>query len=82
MFQATKETIRWPNHAKCAVLLTIHVDGESLYNRNPQAPSPRRVSYGTDPRGLLTGCWNLPSEKGYPAPTSFRAKSQSDTPKW
>ena len=38
--------ILWPNHAKCAVLLTIHVDGESLYNRDPAHPSPRRVSYG------------------------------------
>lgn len=26
----------------------------------------------------MTGCWNLPSERGYPAPTLFRAKSQSD----
>lgn len=41
--------ILWPNHAKCAVLLTIHVDGESLYNRDPAHPSPRR--------GLLWPLW-------------------------
>lgn len=41
-----QERIQWPNGARCAVLFTIHVDGESLYNRNPSQPSPRRVSYG------------------------------------
>lgn len=42
-----QEKIKWPFGAKCAVLFTIHVDGESLYNRDPQKPSPRRMSYGT-----------------------------------
>ena len=41
-----REKIKWPNNLKCAVLLTIHIDGESLYNRDPLHPSPRRVSYG------------------------------------
>ena len=40
-----REQIRWPYGAKCAGLFTIHVDGESLYNR-PGAESPRRISYG------------------------------------
>ena len=40
-----RERIKWPQNAKCAVLLTIHVDGESLYNRNGKI-SPRQVSYG------------------------------------
>ena len=46
MSQNQEGPVRWPNHAKCAVLLTIHIDGESLYNRDPAHPSPRRVSYG------------------------------------
>ena len=67
MFQAAKETIRWPNHAKCAVLLTIHVDGESLYNRNPQAPSPRRVSYGKyGPTRAVDRLLELTQRKGIP----------------
>ncbi len=40
-----EERIKWPNGAKCAVLFTIHVDGESLYNRGA-VPTPRSVSYG------------------------------------
>ena len=39
------ERIAWPGGAKCAVLLTIHVDGESLYNRTAEV-RPRQVSYG------------------------------------
>ena len=67
MFQAAKETIRWPNHAKCAVLLTIHVDGESLYNRNPQNPSPRRVSYGKyGPTRAVDRLLELTQRKGIP----------------
>lgn len=67
MFQAAKETIRWPNHAKCAALLTIHVDGESLYNRNPQAPSPRRVSYGKyGPTRAVDRLLELTQRKGIP----------------
>ena len=41
-----KGNIKWPNGAKCAVLFTIHVDGESLYNRPEETPTPRRVTYG------------------------------------
>ena len=67
MFRAAKETIRWPNHEKCAVLLTIHVDGESLYNRNPQAPSPRRVSYGKyGPMRAVDRLLELTQRKGIP----------------
>ena len=67
MFRAAKETIRWPNHAKCAVLLTIHVDGESLYNRNPQTPSPRRVSYGKyGPMRAVDRLLELTQRKGIP----------------
>lgn len=38
--------ISWPKGARCAVLFTIHVDGESLYNRG-ETPIPRSESYGT-----------------------------------
>lgn len=84
MFRAAKETIRWPNHAKCAVLLTIHVDGESLYNRNPQTPSPRRVSYGKyGPMRAVDRLLELTQRKGgYRAPISFRAKLRSGILRW
>ena len=36
----------WPDNKRCAVLFTIHVDGESLYNRGPE-PIVRSESYGT-----------------------------------
>jgi peptidoglycan/xylan/chitin deacetylase (PgdA/CDA1 family) len=39
------EGIKWPGGARCAVFFTIHVDGESLYNRR-STPSPRSESYG------------------------------------
>ena len=38
--------IFWPDNRQCAVVFTIHVDGESLYNRGP-VPIPRSESYGT-----------------------------------
>ena len=39
------ERIKWPDGKKCAVLFTVHVDGESLYNR-PGPIRPRAISYG------------------------------------
>ena len=59
--------IVWPNGAKCAVLLTIHVDGESLYNRDPAHPSPRRVSYGRyGPTRAVNRLLDLAERKGIP----------------
>ena len=59
--------IVWPNGAKCAVLLTIHVDGESLYNRDPAHPSPRRVSYGRyGPTRAVDRLLDLAERKGIP----------------
>ena len=59
--------IVWPNGAKCAVLLTIHVDGESLYNRDPAHPTPRRVSYGRyGPTRAVDRLLDLAERKGIP----------------
>ncbi len=41
-----KEKPCWPGKKQCAVVFTIHVDGETLYNRGP-VPIPRSESYGT-----------------------------------
>ncbi|MDO4267885.1 MAG: polysaccharide deacetylase [Eubacteriales bacterium] len=41
------EHIDWPDNAKCAVLFTIHVDGESLYNYPGEPDNFRMAAYGT-----------------------------------
>ena len=39
------EGIHWPGDARMTVMFTIHVDGQSLYNR-PGTVYPRTISYG------------------------------------
>ena len=62
-----KETpIRWPNQAKCAVLFTIHVDGDSIYNGDRE-PAYRTETYGNyGPLRAVDRLLDLTSRKGIP----------------
>ena len=62
-----KETpIRWPNQAKCAVLFTIHVDGDSIYNGDRE-PAYRAETYGNyGPLRAVDRLLDLTSRKGIP----------------
>lgn len=61
-----EEKIKWPDGKKCAVLFTIHVDGESLYNRGP-VPIPRSVSYGSyGPQIAVDRLLSLTDDKSIP----------------
>lgn len=60
------DVIRWPNGAKCAVLFTIHVDGESLYNRSPIV-HPRNESYGAyGPRRAVDRLLDMTQSRNIP----------------
>lgn len=61
-----QDTILWPGHAKCAVMFTIHVDGDSIYNGD-RPLAPRTESYGAyGPQRAVDRLLDLCEDKNIP----------------
>ena len=55
-----EDKIRWPGGAKCAVMLSFDIDGETLFVEGPEGTDwhyPRSVSYGRF--GPNRGTWHI-----------------------
>lgn len=71
MNERIKGGIRWPGSAKCSVMLSFDVDGETLFTEGPQGHDwawPRSVAYGRfGPRMGVPRILDLLDRKGLKA---------------